>query len=87
MPIKERLILLRNGHFSSNIPAKLADIKQTILPTIKALIATDVIRLLLVGAITPSDPIKIPKELGLAKPQIANVVIPILRGYIEHINI
>lgn len=63
-----------------NLPAKLADIKHTILPTINALKATEVIRALRLGAIAPSEPINIPKELGLAKPQIANVAIPALRA-------
>lgn len=63
-----------------NLPAKLADIKHTILPTTNALKATEVIRPLRLGAIAPNEPINIPKELGFAKPQIAKVAIPALRA-------
>lgn len=62
------------------LPAKLADIKHTMLPTTNALMATDVIRPFLLGAIAPKAPISIPKELGFAKPQMANVAIPALRA-------
>lgn len=51
------------------------------LPTIKARNATDVIVDRRCGAMALSDPIRIPKELGLAKPQMAKVAIPALRAY------
>lgn len=64
------------------LPAKLAEIKHTMLPTIKARMATDVIRPFLFGAITPKEPMRIPNELGFAKPQMAKVAMPALRACI-----
>lgn len=51
----------------------LALMKQTKLPVINALNATDAITLRLSGDIELSPPIIIPKELGFAKPHTANV--------------
>lgn len=50
------------------------------LPTTKARIATDVITYLLLGAMALSVPISMPRELGFAKPQMANVVMVMLRA-------
>jgi len=61
-------------------PAKLADTKQTMLPTTKARKATDVMVERRWGAMALRDPMRMPKELGLAKPQMANVAIPALRA-------
>lgn len=51
------------------------------LPTTNARMATDVITYLLFGAIALSVPMSIPRAPGLAKPQIANVVMLMLRAY------
>lgn len=61
-------------------PAKLADMKQTMLPTINARKATDVIIPRRFGAIALKEPMRMPRELGLAKPQMAKVAMPALRA-------
>lgn len=61
-------------------PAKLADMKQTMLPTTNARKATDVIVPRRFGAIALKEPMRMPRELGLAKPQMAKVAMPALRA-------
>lgn len=58
------------------------------LPEMNALIATDVISGRFSGHIALNEPIIMPSELGLAKPQMANVAIAELRncGKEKHVN-
>lgn len=58
-----------------NKPAMLAVMRETKLPETKARNATFAIDGLRSGASALSDPIMIPMELGLAKPQTAKVAI------------
>lgn len=75
--------ILLNRASSINNPAMLAVMKQTMVPAITALNATAVMTERLVGAIADSDPIRIPNELGLAKPHTAKVAIAALRGCVK----
>lgn len=62
--------------------------KQIMLPEMNALIATEVISGRFSGHIALNEPIIMPSELGLAKPQMANVAIAELRncGKEKHVN-
>lgn len=58
----------------------LAEMKQITLPEMNALTATDVMSGRFSGHIALNEPIIIPNELGLAKPQMANVAMAALRS-------
>lgn len=64
----------------------LAVMKQIVLPEMNALTATDVISGLFSGHIALNEPIIMPSELGLAKPQMAYVAMAALRSYTDKMS-